>query len=161
MKRLKVLGAFALLNFSCPPALDAKPKHTPPAINQTIVIYEGLVDGKSAERFTNLISANTDKIIGLKIAVEKSTDADKRYYSDVSEDQLNVTSGDPTDAPVEVLINGGLGTTMAGAFYTADGFYLIKSGGSHAAGAVSFGAEPVSEASIRLNARIRLVRRRF
>lgn len=44
---------------------------------------------------------------------------------------------------------------------TVDGFYLIKSGGMHAAGAVSVGAEPVSEASLRLNPNVRLVMRQF
>jgi hypothetical protein len=65
------------------------------------------------------------------------------------------------DGPVEVIINRGVGTTAAGAFYTADGFYLIKSGGSHAAGAMSFGAMPINEATIRLNPRIRLIMRPF
>lgn len=119
------------------------------------------MDAKSAERLTDLISANTDKVIGLKLSVEKSTDSDKRYYSSLSDNQLNITSGDPMDAPVEVIINDGVGTTTAGAFYTADGFYLIKSGGTHAAGAVSFGALPVSEATIRLNPHINLITKHF
>jgi hypothetical protein len=120
-----------------------------------------MVDAKSAERLTSLIAANTDKIIGLKLTVEKSADSDARYYSSLSDNQLNITSGDPMDGPVEVLINDGVGTTSAGAFFTADGFYLIKSGGSHAAGALSFGAISVNEATVRLNSRIRLITKTF
>lgn len=128
---------------------------------QTIVIYTGTVDASSAERLTTLIEGNIDKIIGLKLAVVESRDSDARYYSALSDNQLNITSGDPMDAPTEVVINGGIGTTGAGAFYTVDGFYLIKSGGSHAGGAVSVGAVPVNEATIRLNPRIRLITKPF
>ena len=126
-----------------------------------IVIYSGLVDEKSAERLTAIIANNTDKVIGLKISVAKSKDSDKNYYSDLADGQLNITSGDPSDSPMEVIISGGLGTTMAGLFFTADGFYLIKSGGSHAGGALSYGAVPVDEATIRLNSKIRLITRHF
>ena len=104
---------------------------------------------------------NTDKVIGLKLTVAKSKDSDKRFYSDLSGNQLNITSGDPSDGSMEVVINKGLGKTMAGMFYTVDGFYLIKSGGSHAGGALSYGALPVDEATIRLNPKIRLISRKF
>ena len=140
--------------------LSAKVRRAQPSI-RTIVIYTGVVDARSAERLTNIVSANTDKIIGLKLTVATSSDRDDRYYSSLDGEQLNITAGNPTDAPVEVIINDGVGTTAAGAFYTADGFYLIKSGGSHAAGALSFGAQIVKESSIRLNPRIRLITKPF
>ena len=149
-----------VLTLSGAAGLSAKARPAKSSI-RTIIIYTGMVDARSAERLTAIVSANTDKIIGLKLTVAQSTDRDDRFYSSLEGEQLNITSGDPMDAPVEVIISDGVGTTTAGAFYTADGFYLIKSGGSHAAGALSFGAQIVNEASIRLNPRIRLIKRPF
>lgn len=128
---------------------------------RTVVIYTGSVDATSAERLTNLIGANLDKIIGLKLTVEPSTDDNTRYYASVTDKQLIITSGDPMDAPTEVVFNGNVGRTAAGTMFTIDGFYLIKSGGSAGAGAVSIGANQLDEAAIRLNPNIRIVTKAF
>ena len=158
-KTFVLLAALAISAHS----LQASPVRTPQRVTpvQEIVIYTGLVDASSAKRLTAIIANNTDKVIGLKLSVAKSKDSDKRYYSDLSGNRLNITSGDPSDGSMEVIINSGLGTTMAGIFFTVDGFYLIKSGGSHAGGALSYGALPVDEATIRLNPKIRLISRQF
>jgi hypothetical protein len=124
---------------------------------QTIVLYEGVVDGKSAERFLDLISKSEDKIIGLKI--EADTIETPRYSVIVDGDQLVITAGDPLDAPQELVVNGPTGRSLA--YHLIDGFYLIKFGGSHAAGALSWGALPVDEAKIRLDPKLRIVRKPF
>ena len=158
-KTFVLLAALAISAHSS----QASPVRTRLKVNsvQEIVIYTGLVDANSAKRLTAIVANNTDKVIGLKLTVAKSKDSDKRFYSDLSGNQLNITSGDPSDGSMEVVINKVLGKTMAGMFYTVDGFYLIKSGGSHAGGALSYGALPVDEATIRLNPKIRLISRKF
>ena len=157
-KKLAIVAVLAMaLNCSADPLFARTQKSS----GKTIIIYSGIVNSRSAKRLLSIISQNTDKIIGLKLTVEKSDDADETYYSSLDGDQLNITSGNPTDGPAEVIINGGVGTTGAGAFLTADGFYLIKSGGSHAAGAISYGAIAVSEANIRLDTRVHVVTRKF
>ncbi|THD35724.1 MAG: hypothetical protein E7773_10275 [Sphingomonas sp.] len=155
MRRFGLAAAIALSVISA--GADARkpvPKRAASGI-KTVIVYTGVVSATNAERFTDLVAANTDKIIGLKITVERSRDTDKRYFTSRDGNQLNITSGDPMNAPVEVLINSGLGTTMD--MDTADGFYLIKSGGMHAAGALSFGTEAVNESQLRLNPRVRIV----
>lgn len=129
------------------------------ARRQTLVIYTGTVDAGSAERLLDLIGDSTDKIIGLKLIVERSKESDERYFTNLHEGRLNITEGDPLAGPRELIVNGGIGTTWD--MWTVDGFYLIKSGGMHAAGALSYGAVPVDEADIRLNANTRLVEREF
>lgn len=130
-------------------------------VQRSIVIYDGLVDAKSAKRLMDLALANIDKVIGLKLTVVVSKRSDKRYFSETDDGRLVIATGDFADAPIELVVNGNIGTTAAGAFYTVDGFYLIKSGGSHAAGAVSYGALPVDEATIRLNPGIKLVTKKL
>lgn len=133
-------------------------KSDPPR-QQTIVTYTGTVDAGSAERLLDLIGNSTDEIVGLKLVVERSKDSDQRYFTHLDGGRLNITEGDPLSGPREVIVNGGIGTTWD--MWTIDGFYLIKSGGMHAAGALSYGALPVDEAEIRLNPNIRLVEREF
>lgn len=156
MPSIAVIG----LALSQPQALSAKIPDQRSAV-QTIVTYESVIDARSAEPFINVIYKNVDKIVGLKLTVEKSGESKGRYFTSLSSNQLNVSSGDPMNGSTEIVINNGVGTTGAGAFYTVDGFYLIKSGGSHAAGAVSFGAILVDEATIRLNPHIRLITKSF
>jgi hypothetical protein len=124
---------------------------------RTITVYEGVVDGKSAERFLDLIGKSEDQIIGLK--VQADTIETPLYSVIVDGEQLVITAGDPLDAPREVVVNGDTGSSLA--YHLIDGFYLIKFGGSHAAGALSWGAIPVDEAKIRLDPNIRIVRKQF
>lgn len=141
---------------------DAAPSSEPcSAAQKTVVIYSGYIDASSAERFTDMIVENVDNVIGLKISVEKSKESDKRYYSSSDKDGLNITSGNPMDAPTEVLVQTQAGTTAAGMLWTADGFFLVKAGGSFAAGATSWAAVPVDEAQIRLNPNICIIERDF
>lgn len=153
------LGLLALVLSGAPAAVAKAPVRHSTARSVTVVIYEGIVDAKSAQRFVNLISENTDKVIGLKLVVEPSREGEERYFVSRGDDDLTITVGDPFDGPVELVINGPTGRTMA--MHTVDGFYLIKSGGMHTAGAISFGARPADEAKIRLNPNIRIVTRKF
>jgi hypothetical protein len=129
-----------------------------PAV-RTVVVYSGTINARTAERFLDVISSNTDKVIGLNVTVEITPESEPRYGANFSEGRLVISSGDPMDAPQEVVINGPVGTTMG--LTRVDGFYLIKSGGMHAAGALSWGAMPVDEASLRLNPYVRIVHRSF
>lgn len=151
--------AIALLgsNFLPPAGAPAAPSHPVHSAQRTILLYEGVVDGKSAERFLDLISKNEDKIIGLK--VQTDTVDTPRYSTIIDGDQLVITAGDPLDAPREIVVNGPTSRSLTA--YLVDGFYLIKFGGSHAAGALSWGAIPVDEAKIRLDPKIRIVRKSF
>ena len=103
-----------------------------------------------------MIQNSTDTVIGLKAHFEPSFSDDGRYSIRVDEDGLNLTVGDPSYAPVEVIINGTIGRTGGGMVYYADGFYLVKFGGSYAAGATSYGLIPVDEALLRLNSDIKV-----
>jgi hypothetical protein len=125
----------------------------------TIVVYTGHVDAQSAERFLGLISGSRDSVIGLDVTVQPSDDADTRYASGRDGSRLVISSGDPLNAPQEVVINGPVAQTWD--MWRVDGFYLIKFGGMHAAGAMSWGALPVDEAALRLNPAIRVIRRPF
>jgi hypothetical protein len=129
-----------------------------PAI-KTVVLYSGVVDAKSAQHFMDTIYQNEDAVIGLQLGVVKSDPSNDRYFVIVDDGKLNIAVGDPMNAPQEVLINGGLGSSHD--LYLVDGFYLIKNGGQHAAGALSVGAMPVDEATLRLNPYIRIVKKSF
>jgi hypothetical protein len=98
-------------------------------------------------------------VIGLDITVDRTEAADGTYNASLSEGRLIISSGDPLNAPEELVVNGSVGTTWD--MWRIDGFYLIKSGGMHAAGALSWGAEPVDEAAIRLNPNLHIIRRPF
>jgi hypothetical protein len=124
-----------------------------------VILYEGLVDSASAERFVEAITQAQDTVIGLNVSVEPSGENDDRYYASLSDGRLVVTSGDPLNAPQEIVVNGDIGRSWD--MWRVDGFYLIKFGGMHAAGAMSWGALPVDEASLRLNPNVRIVRRPF
>lgn len=123
----------------------------------TLRSYSGHIDENTFEKFTDIISFNTDKIIELKLTVERSRKDQERYYVGVGESQLTISGGDPMDSPREVVINGPAGTTAD--MLTVDGFYLVKSGGMHAAGALSWGLVPVDEAVIRLNPKVSILKR--
>lgn len=154
--RSSIFLATLAFGLSAPTATSAKQDHSSPTV-QTIVIYVGDVDAKSASRLTDLIAQNTDKVIGLKISVHKSHNTEETYNSSLTDDGLFIESGDPIESPVDVLITEDVGTTAAGEVFTVDGFYLIKSVSSDAAGAHSYAAIQVSEADIRHNPEIRIV----
>lgn len=149
----------AFVPFPPLPAVASKARAAGPVRDQqrTIVLYEGVVDGKSAERFLVLIAKSEDKIVGLKI--QSDTIETTRYSVIADGEQLIITAGDPLNAPRELVVNGGTGRSLA--YHLIDGFYLIKFGGSHAAGALSWGAIPVDEARIRLDPSIAIVRKQF
>ena len=129
-----------------------------PAV-RTVIVYTGQVNARTAERFLDVIYDNIDAVIGLDITVEVPSESEPRYSAGLSDGRLVISAGDPMNMPREVVINGPVGSTMG--LTTADGFYLIKSGGMHAAGAMSAGAQPVDEATLRLNPNVRIVRRAF
>lgn len=151
-------AAMALLPVAQIATADAKPAKASSAA-RVIPILTGVVDAKSVQRFLSAVSRSTDKIIGIKVAVERSRDSDAQYYVGQSDGQLVISGGDPFDAPVELVVNGNTGSTMD--MLTVDGFYLIKIGGTHAAGAVSFGAMPVDEAILRLRRGVRFTEKKF
>jgi len=95
------------------------------------------------------------------MSIESGNTEDYSYYAASNDGHFTISAGNPMDGSSELLVNGPVGTTTAGAFYTVDGFYLIKSGGSHAAGAISYGAMPVDEASIKLNPRVVIIHKQF
>jgi hypothetical protein len=125
----------------------------------TLLSYSGEINAQAFDKFTEIISANTDKVIELKVTVERSKKSQDRYYVSLGDDQLTISGGDPMDSPREVVINGPVGTTVD--MLKIDGFYLVKDGGMHAAGALSWGLVPVDEATIRLNPKIRIAKREF
>lgn len=142
-----------------PPRSQVNSPIVRPAGKRVVTVYTGLLDASTAERFFDLVANSTDKVIGLKILIEKGDPSNDRYSADFDDGRLVINSGDPSDALMELVVNGSTGTSMGG--ITVDGFYLIKSGGTHAAGAMSWGAEPVSETSIRLNPAIRVAEKPF
>lgn len=158
---MRLLSFFASMIFALAavaPAAGKAPAHAKgTAGERVIILYEGSVDAKSSDRFLDLISKNEDRIIGLKLWVDKQEA--KRFSADMLDRQLIITTGDPLDAPQELVVNGDVEQSLTG--WLVDGFYLIKFGGSHAAGALSWGAIPVDEAKIRLDRGIRVVRKRF
>ena len=158
MKPIICAALIAGLAISSPAMAHTKQSATH-RTDPSIVCLIGVVDKNSVKRFTDLIAESMDKVIELKIAVTQSTNGEERYYVSVSGERLEISGGDPMDSPFEVLINGPTGTTMD--MLAVDGFYLVKSGGMHAAGALSWGLTPVDEASIRLNPSIHIVRKKF
>jgi hypothetical protein len=126
---------------------------------RTVTVYEGMVDAKSAARLFQIVERSRDKVIGLKITVDNAEPGNDRYDAGMDENRLIISSGDPMNAPVELVVSGPIGTTWN--MHAVDGFYLIKFGGMHAAGAMSWGAEPVDEAKIRLNPSVRIVTEPF
>lgn len=124
---------------------------------KVIVLYDGSVDASTSDRLLDLISKSEDQIIGLKLWVD--TNETKRFSAMMDQNQLIITTGDPLDAPRELVVNGDIERSMSG--WLIDGFYLMKFGGSHAAGALSWGAIPVDEAKVRFDRGLRIVRKPF
>lgn len=159
---MRIWAAAALALVVCSGATQATPAQKAvhhPAGTVTLVSYSGTVDAQTFDKFTDVISASTDKVIELKLLVERSAKDQDRYYVGVGDGELSISGGDPMDHPCEVLIHGPIGTTAD--MLTIDGFYLVKNGGMHAAGALSWGLVPVDEATVRLNPKIRIVKKEF
>jgi len=153
-----LLGVIAMtLGCGSADSLPAPMSTAAPREVRTVVVYTGVVDASTAERFLDVIGDNLDSVIGLDIAVAPSRDNDERYLVGPSDGRFVISAGDPLNMPREVVIGGDVGTTMD--MTTVNGFYLIKSGGMHAAGAISYGARPVDEAALRLNPHVRIIRR--
>jgi hypothetical protein len=157
--RLLSIFASIILGLAAAGAAGAKsPAHHSSMTGQkVIVLYDGSVDASTSDRFLDLISKSEDRIIGLKLWVD--TKETKRFSAMMDEKQFIITTGDPLDAPRELVVNGDIERSVTG--WLIDGFYLVKFGGSHAAGALSWGAIPVDEAKIRLDRGLRVVRKRF
>lgn len=124
----------------------------------TINSYRGVVDQKSFDRFDDLMWHNLDKVIELKVQIEHIKDG-TGFTADVSDGRLIISAPDKDGRDMEVVVNGPVGSTMD--MLALDGFYLVKNGGMHAAGALSVGLNPVPEASIRLAPHIRIINHEF
>jgi hypothetical protein len=158
-----IAGAMLLATLGA--SSEAAPRRAHAPVGRNVVIYTGQVNVRTADRFLETVSRNMDKVIGLKVFVDPSTDAqfEKNGYLalyDDNERQLSVSKGPPGvgGGGIEVVKNGLIDRTMG--FYVIDGFFIVKSGGLHQ-GIVSYGLQPVDEAAVRLNPAVKLTERPF
>lgn len=156
-------AAFALVTSLGGSTTMSAPVHRHPAAARVVVMYTGEVNVNTAANFTNTISNNLDKVIGLKVYVDPGKDADlerNAYLVGYDHEQFSVWKGKPGESGggIEVVRNGLIDRTMG--FYVIDGFYIVKSGGLHQ-GTLSYGLQPVDEAVVRLNPAVKVVQRPF
>lgn len=156
MKRRLViaLGAIAFAG-----AASAAPRHHATGV---IPKYVGEVNADNAARFLDNVAGRIDKIVGLKVIIEPSTDADfrRKGYLAMKDGRLFSVSATPTGGPgqsggVEMVAPADEVGLMNGGF-SLDGFYVIKNGGMHQ-GTVSVGLEKVDEGAVLLSTKFRVV----
>jgi len=133
-----------LMLLGCSPAAGQRGR---PAIPQ---LY-GQVTETNYQAFEDFIAEHLDKVIGLKLSIERTID-DRRHLK-ASDSQFDAKTRQfvlyrTPDTTVEIVSTGGY--TFQHGSYVFDGFYIVKSGGMHQ-GVVSYGPVSTDEAQVRLS----------
>ena len=121
----------------------------------------GQLDGRlthaNFRSFDTFVARHVDKVIGLKLAVKKSGTSDKLNAS-ISDGQFVTYVMDAKQPKTEVVANAGFAERSGDIVF--DGFYLVKYGGFRQ-GIHSYALEPVDEAKVRLDPRLKVVTTRL
>jgi hypothetical protein len=161
LKRTLIAWCFAPV-FLTGIAFAAQRYHSAGAAGRSVSTYSGEVNERTAARFVQLISHNVNRVIGLRVAVEPSSDSDfarSGYMADRDGPQFVISKSNlQNGSGIEVVTNGPVGRDAG--MFILDGIYIVKAGGMHQ-GIESFGLQPVDEATVRLNPTVKIEERRF
>ena len=136
------------------PAASAK-RH----LGEAIPKFTGTVSAANAVKLLDAVSDRTDKLVGLQVYVEPSSDktfSKTHYIASVDGGQFVLSKSEG---------NGGGGIEMVAPAtearwehggYVLDGFYLVKSGGLHQ-GIISVGLEKLRESDVLLSKKFRVI----
>lgn len=134
---LAALGASALFKTE---AIAAPPP---------VTVFQGAVNGRSAQKFFARVADQADKIVGLKVML----DPDGKLVAEESGDGLvlylsgSVASRADTDN-FQLMLKGGFARDRS--FWRVDGFYTVKYGGM-GQGIMAYALEPVKESDVLLS----------
>jgi hypothetical protein len=118
---------------------------------------DGRLTHRNFRSFDKFVARHVDKVVGLKLAVKKSGSDDKLDAS-VNDGQFVAYVMDSKQPKTEVVANSGFAERSGDIVF--DGFYLVKYGGFRQ-GIHSYALEPVDEAKVRLDPRLRIVTTRL
>ena len=154
---MKIARVAAAMIFLCVPSVAiGAPKSGRAAV---IPKFVGTVNAGNALRFLGGITDRVDKIVGLQVFIEPSSDETfrKKHYSvDEDERQFSISSGATGDSGGLEMVAPAEEVQFLHGSYVLDGFYVVKSGGMHQ-GTASVGLEKVNEGAVLLSTKFRVV----
>jgi hypothetical protein len=127
------------------------------AQSKAVDLLDGRLTHKNFRSFDKFVARHVDKVIGLKLAVKKSGSDDKLDAS-VNDGQFVTYVMDAKEPKSEIVANSGFAQRSGDIVF--DGFFLVKYGGFRQ-GIHSYALEPVDEAKVRLDPRLKVVTTRL
>jgi hypothetical protein len=118
------------------------------AAQREIVILKGKITPKNYFAFEQFVSGSLDRVIGLKVQVDKSPEGAKLSAEADKDGQFVIFMPRGGRTRAEIVANEG--HRYEHGAYVFDGFFLVKSGGFFQ-GIRSYALEPVDEAKVRLS----------
>jgi hypothetical protein len=158
MRAVVVTVLAAMLAVGCgrsqSPAPRSAASSVRPPVSRIVQRITGTVTPANAARFAELVGAQEDQIIGLKLDVQPGTDADfkaSRYMAEPGDELFVISIGDgqAEGDGTEVVMPRAEAGYLHGA-YVINGFYRVKAGGMHQ-GIISYGLEKIDPGPVLLN----------
>jgi hypothetical protein len=125
------------------------------AIERKIPQLSGTLTESTYPEFEKFIDDHVNKVIALKITVERSGSEAAPLQANADNGQLVVYLNSTPDEPSESEIVAGNGFSYQHGSYVIDGLFTVKNGGTHQ-GVVSYSLKKADGAAARLDPSIKL-----
>src|SRR5262249_49907802 len=125
------------------------------AVERKIPQLRGTLTESTYPEFEKFVDDHVNKVVGLKITVERSGSDDAPLQAAADNGQLVVYLKSTPDEPSESEIVAGNGFTYQNGVYVVDGLFIVKNGGTHQ-GIVSYSLKKANEAATKLDPSVRL-----
>jgi hypothetical protein len=99
------------------------------AAQREIVVLKGKITAKNYFAFERFVTGSLDKVVGLKVQVDKSPEGAKLSAEADKDGQFVIYMPRGEHVRVEIVANEG--HRYEHGAYVFDGFFLVKSGGVH------------------------------
>ena len=125
------------------------------AVERKIPQLSGTLTESTYPEFEKFIDDHVNKVVGLKITVERSASDAAPLQASADNGQLVVYLNSTPDEPSESEIVAGNGFSYQGGSYILDGLFIVKNGGMHQ-GVISYSLRKTDESAAKLDPPIKL-----
>ena len=125
------------------------------AVERKIPQLSGTLTESTYPEFEKFMDDHVNKVVGLKITVQRSASDAAPLQADADNGQLVVYLKSTPDEPSESEIVASNGFTYRNGSYAVDGLFIVKNGGTHQ-GVVSYSLKKTNESAAKLDPSIKL-----